>query len=80
MVDPFVPEADALDQQREVAPDPEPPPGDERASKAALEYPDEVPIEAPAADFLEQQQPVVDADADEWRDGDDPGESDPGRW
>jgi hypothetical protein len=49
----FVPEADALDQQREVAPSP----GDERPSK--------MPLYAPETDVLEQSQ-AVDVD-DEWR-------------
>ncbi len=70
MGDPFVPEADALDQQREVTP----PPLSE-TDRPALEYPDRIPAEAPAADVLEQAQPV--AGDDDWRPGtEDQGDSD----
>jgi hypothetical protein len=60
--DAFVPEADQLDQQREVdaAADAE-----ERAS--ALAYPEKLPAYASEADVLEQFQ-SVDDDAEDWRD------------
>jgi hypothetical protein len=61
MGDPFVPEADGLDQEREVVPAPE---ADRNAS---LEYPRRIPVEAPDADVLEQTQSVSDED-DEWGD------------
>jgi hypothetical protein len=63
MGDPFVPEADALDQEREVAP--APPAEAER--DAPLQYPGRFPFEASDADVLEQNQPVLGAD-DDWRD------------
>jgi hypothetical protein len=61
MGDPFVPEADALDQEREVVP------AAEAERESSLEYPRRIPVEAPDADVLEQSQPVLGAD-DEWRD------------
>jgi hypothetical protein len=61
MGDPFVPEADALDQEREVVP------AAEAESESPLQYPRRIPAEAPDADVLEQSQPVVFAE-DDWRD------------
>jgi hypothetical protein len=63
MGDPFVPEADAIDQEREI--EQAPPAEAERA--APLEYPRRIPIEAPDADVLEQNQPVL-GDDEDWRD------------
>lgn len=61
MGDPFVPEADALDQEREVA---SAPPADSAAPP--LDYPPRIPPEAPDADVLEQAQEIED-DEDDWR-------------
>jgi hypothetical protein len=59
MVNPFVPEADALEQQREVRPGPDLPEDDEsQEPEPALEYPERLPLEASEADALEQNQPV----------------------
>jgi hypothetical protein len=52
--DPFVPEADSLDQRREVTPSPV----RDEAREPALDYPDRLPVEADAADVLEQDQSV----------------------
>jgi hypothetical protein len=62
MSDAFVPEADALDQHREVTPeavdsDDERPP--------AIEFPARIPFEAPESDVLEQAQPVDFDDEDD---------------
>jgi hypothetical protein len=59
--DAFVPEADKLDQRREVAAGSD---VDDRA--AALAYPEKLPAYASEADVLEQAQPVD--DEDDWRD------------
>jgi hypothetical protein len=59
--DAFVPEADKLDQAREVSDADD---ADERA--AALAYPEKWPTFASEADVLEQMQPV--RDEDDWRD------------
>jgi hypothetical protein len=59
--DAFVPEADKLDQEREVSGGPD---ADERAG--ALAYPRKLPPDASEADVLEQFQ-SVDED-DDWRD------------
>ncbi len=64
MSDPFVPEADALDQQREVVPQPEEPEEDDDTPQPALAYPPRFPIEAAEADVLEQAQ-EVEEDPDE---------------
>ena len=61
MSDAFVPEADRLDQGREVG---APLDDDERAR--ALAYPQRLPTDASEADALEQFQPVE--DDDDWRD------------
>jgi hypothetical protein len=52
--DPFVPEADRLDQSREVSPAP----GIDDSPEPALEYPTRMPLEADQADVLEQDQTV----------------------
>jgi hypothetical protein len=59
MGDPFVPEADALDQERDVAP------AAEADRESPLEYPRRIPVEAPDADVLEQSQAVL--DDEDWR-------------
>jgi hypothetical protein len=59
--DAFVPEADKLDQRREVSATSD---ADERA--AALAYPEKLPTDASEADVLEQTQSVE--DEDDWRD------------
>lgn len=56
MSDAFVPEADALDQHREVSPDPLGDDGD--LIRPPIEYPERIPIEAPENDVLEQVQEV----------------------
>ena len=68
MTDPFVPEADALEQQQEVTPEPALPANDEegRGYPAALEYPARMPNEASEADALEQHQ-TVELDEDQYR-------------
>jgi hypothetical protein len=62
--DAFKPEADRLDQEREVGgarlPDDSP-----RASQPPMEYPQGRKMEVPDADRLEQEQPVE--DDDDWR-------------
>ena len=58
--DAFVPEADKLDQGREVSATSDP---EERA--AALSYPEKLPTDASEADVLEQMQSVE--DDDDWR-------------
>lgn len=60
MADWFVPEADALDQQRDVAPAQAVPDDEEepQAPEPALEYPEQLPVEAPEADLVEQAQTV----------------------
>jgi hypothetical protein len=63
MGDPFVPEADALDQQREAVPSS----FAEAERESPLEYPRRIPVEASDADVLEQSQSVLGAD-DDWRD------------
>jgi hypothetical protein len=60
--DAFVPEADKLDQRREVRAAFD---ADER--RAALAYPEKLPTDASEADVLEQMQSVEDED-DDWRD------------
>jgi hypothetical protein len=63
--DPFVPEADALDQQREVTPPavaPDDEPQQPKQPKRALDYPSRIPWEASEADVLEQQQVLEDDD------------------
>ncbi|HEX4864526.1 MAG TPA: hypothetical protein VFV02_10660 [Acidimicrobiales bacterium] len=62
MSDAFVPEADALDQQREVAAEPLGPDDD---AQPAIDYPKRIPIEAPESDVLEQAQAVDFDDEDE---------------
>ena len=57
MSDAFVPEADRLDQDREVAP---PPPDDDDGPARSSDRPLQVPWEAPEADVLEQSQEVED--------------------
>lgn len=59
MSDAFVPEADRLDQERDVGP---PPPDDDedRPGGEARDRPVQVPWEAPEADVLEQSQEVDD--------------------
>jgi hypothetical protein len=67
MVNPFVPEADALEQQQDVTPGPELPGDDEsQEPEPALEYPQRLPPEASEADALEQNQ-TVEFDDDEQR-------------
>ena len=56
MSDAFVPEADRLDQQREVAPSEDTDP--ETSGRRAAQYPTRVPLEASEADVLEQTQTV----------------------
>jgi hypothetical protein len=63
--DDFVPEADALDQQREVSSGSEVLRDEEESAKRPLEYPRRIPVEAPEADVLEQAQ-SVDSDDDRW--------------
>ena len=58
--DPFVPEADSLDQRREVGPGTD----DDDEPDSAIRYPRGIPIEAPESDVLEQNQ-SVDFDEDE---------------
>jgi hypothetical protein len=58
--DPFVPEADALDQQREVAA----PAVSDDQPKRALEYPRRMPLEASEADVLDQEQELAGDDDD----------------
>lgn len=65
MTDPFVPEADAVDQQREVAPA-APEDDENQEPRPALEYPGRMPMEASEADVLEQSQ-AVDFDENEER-------------
>jgi hypothetical protein len=60
-----VPEADALDQQREAVPGAALRPDDDEAARRPLDYPDRIPFEAPEADVLEQSQ-AVDTDDDRW--------------
>jgi hypothetical protein len=64
--DAFKPEADRLDQEREVAPawSPDDP---VRTARSSLNYPDRRPFEVPDADLLEQSQAVDDDLDDEWR-------------
>jgi hypothetical protein len=62
MSDAFVPEADRLDQEKEVAPGLEPEP--ETSRPAAAQYPQRVPFEASEADVIEQTQTVD--EPDEW--------------
>lgn len=71
MADWFVPEADRLEQEQQV----EPEPGDEEEPfgqgeailhSGALPKPPRLPLEAPEADVLEQSQEVVEDD-DDWR-------------
>jgi hypothetical protein len=59
--DAFVPEADKLDQGREVGA-----PLDEDERARALAYPERLPTDASEADVLEQLQSVE--DDDDWRD------------
>jgi hypothetical protein len=59
--DAFVPEADKLDQGREVSASSDP---EDRAT--ALAYPEKLPTDASEADVLEQMQSVE--DDDDWRD------------
>lgn len=60
MADSFVPEADAVDQEREIDPAQAVPIDEEesRASEAALEYPQRLPVEVSEADLVEQTQTV----------------------
>jgi hypothetical protein len=64
--DAFKPEADRLDQEREVAAAPS---ADDalHPSGPSLSYPDRHPVEVPDADLLEQSQAVDDDLDDEWR-------------
>jgi hypothetical protein len=67
MTDPFVPEADALEQRQEVTPARGRSDNDENAEpKPALEYPERLPAEASEADALEQNQTVEFDDDREW--------------
>ena len=59
--DAFVPEADKLDQGREVSASSDP-----EDQAAALAYPERWPTDASEADVLEQMQSVE--DDDDWRD------------
>jgi hypothetical protein len=52
--DPFVPEADSLDQRREVIPAPDV----DDPGESALAYPNRLPMEASEADVLDQDQSV----------------------
>jgi len=68
MSDSFVPEADRLDQEREVGPEPlddDEPTTQRGARRSPHRYPERRPIEAPEADLLDQAQPVE--DDDDWR-------------
>lgn len=58
MVNPYVPEADFLEQQQEVIPSPEPDDEENEQTQGVLEYPERLPIEAAEADVLEQNQSV----------------------
>jgi hypothetical protein len=58
MTDPFVPEADAVDQQREVVPARPKDDDEKQEPEPALEYPGRMPVEASEADVLEQNQEV----------------------
>ena len=62
MSDAFVPEADALDQHREVVPEAVDP---EDEPQPAIDYPNRIPIEAPESDVLEQAQVVGFDDEDD---------------
>ena len=68
--DPFVPEADALEQSRTVDPAAERPDDDNdddaggRRHRPALDIPERLPMEAPEADTLEQNQ-TIDFDDEE---------------
>jgi hypothetical protein len=64
MSDSFIPEADALDQRREVAADPL---GSDDEREPAIEYPRRMPLEASESDVLEQAQEVDLDDEDEGR-------------
>jgi hypothetical protein len=55
MSDSFIPEADALDQHREVSPGPI---GSDDEREPAIEYPRRMPLEASESDVLEQEQTV----------------------
>lgn len=55
MSDPFVPEADAAEQRREVS----------ESDEAEWQYPAEAPLEASEADVLEQSEPVPEDDEDQ---------------
>lgn len=57
MSDAFVPEADRLDQDREVGPTPL---DDDDRPLAGHDRPPRVPLDAPEADVLEQYQEVGD--------------------
>jgi hypothetical protein len=61
MSDSFIPEADALDQRREVSPG-SVASDDERAP--AIEYPLRIPLEASESDVLDQAQ-TVDIEAED---------------
>ena len=63
MSEAFIPEADALDQRREVAA--EGVSDDER--EPPIEYPKRIPFEASESDVLEQEQTVDFDDEDELR-------------
>lgn len=65
MSDSFIPEADALDQHREVSSAPWPSDDDEHES--AIEYPRRMPLEASESDVLEQEQTVEDDDEHDLR-------------
>lgn len=65
MSDIFKPEADRLDQERDVAAGAAEADSDQEAAPA-LSYPEHSRIEAPEADVLEQAQAVDDYD-EEWR-------------
>lgn len=66
MTDPFVSEADAADQQREVTPARREGDDENQEPKPALDYPGRMPVEAAEADVLEQSQ-AVDFDEEEQR-------------
>ena len=64
MSESFIPEADALDQRREVVPEPAAS-DDER--EPPIEYPKRFPFEASESDVLEQEQTVDFDDEDDLR-------------
>ena len=61
MTDPFVPEADRLEQDQDAAPHPVP--SDDEA-EPPLDYPVRIPPEAAEGDLLEQSQSLAPDDDD----------------